>query len=55
MKKELYRSTTNKEIFGVCGGVAEYLDIDATWIRVGFVFIFIVLIFIAHVRGKIFQ
>ena len=25
------------------------------WIRVGFVFIFIVLIFLAHVRGKIFQ
>jgi apolipoprotein N-acyltransferase len=25
------------------------------WIRGGFVFIFIVLIFLAHVRGKIFQ
>ncbi len=25
------------------------------WIRVGFIFIFIVLIFLAHVRGKIFQ
>ena len=30
---KLRRSTTNKVIFGVCGGLAEYFDIDATIIR----------------------
>lgn len=32
-KKKLYRSTTDKKIAGVCGGVAEYFDIDVTIIR----------------------
>ncbi|MCI0707507.1 MAG: PspC domain-containing protein [Ignavibacteriae bacterium] len=32
--KRLYRSRTNKVIAGVCGGVAEYLGIDATLVRV---------------------
>ena len=34
MEKKLYRSTTNKTIAGVCGGLAEYLNIDPTIIRV---------------------
>ena len=33
MEKKLQRSSTNKKISGVCGGVAEYLGIDATWVR----------------------
>jgi len=32
--KRLYRSRTNKVIAGVCGGVAEYLDIDPTLVRI---------------------
>ncbi len=32
--KRLYRSTTNKYIAGVCGGIAEYFDIDATFVRI---------------------
>jgi len=35
--KKLYRSSTNKKIAGVCGGLAEYFGIDATIIRVIFV------------------
>jgi phage shock protein PspC (stress-responsive transcriptional regulator) len=31
--KKLYKSSTNKKIFGVCGGIAEYFDIDPTVIR----------------------
>lgn len=31
--KRLTRSMTNKIIFGVCGGIAEYFDFDATIIR----------------------
>ena len=34
MEKKLYRSTTNKTIADVCGGLAEYLNIDPTIVRV---------------------
>ena len=34
MEKKLYRSTTNKTIAGVCSGLAEYLNIDPTIVRV---------------------
>lgn len=37
--KKLYRSNTDKKICGVCGGVAEYFDIDSTLVRLGVVFI----------------
>ena len=37
MAKKLYRSTTDKMLGGVAGGLAEYFDIDATLIRVLFV------------------
>lgn len=31
--KHLYRSTTNKMIAGVCGGLAEYFKIDPVVVR----------------------
>ena len=31
--KSLYRSSSNKVIAGVCGGMAEALDINATGLR----------------------
>ncbi len=34
MARRLTRSTTDKMIAGVCGGLAEYFDIDATLVRV---------------------
>lgn len=33
MEKKLYRSKTNKQICGVCGGLAEYLNMDPTVAR----------------------
>ena len=33
MEKKLYKSNTDKKICGVCGGLAEYLNIDSTVIR----------------------
>ena len=39
MKKRLHRSRTEKMIAGVCGGLAEYLDVDPTLVRVAWVFI----------------
>ena len=38
MEKKLYRSKTDKKICGVCGGIAEYLNIDPTVIRLIWVF-----------------
>ena len=35
--KKLYRSETDRVIFGVCGGIAEYLEIDSTLVRLGLV------------------
>jgi phage shock protein C len=37
MSTRLERSTTNRVIAGVCGGIAEYLQIDVTLVRVFFV------------------
>jgi phage shock protein C len=42
MAKKLYRSTTDKMIGGVAGGLSEYFDIDSTLIRV----LFIVIVFL---------
>ena len=32
--KHLYRSKTNKKIAGICGGFAEYFDLDPSLIRI---------------------
>ena len=37
MPTRLERSTTNKVIGGVCGGIADYLQVDPTLVRVFFV------------------
>ena len=34
MNKKLYRSSTNRMLAGVCAGIAEYLNMDPTIIRV---------------------
>ncbi|MDY3918944.1 MAG: PspC domain-containing protein [Candidatus Limivivens sp.] len=33
MMKKLYKSNTNKMVSGVCGGIAEYLGIDPSLVR----------------------
>lgn len=35
--KRLYLSEYDKKISGVCGGIAEYFEIDSTLIRLGWV------------------
>ena len=35
--KRLYRSTSNCMLAGVCGGIAEYFNIDPTLVRLGWV------------------
>ena len=36
MAKKLYRSRTDRKIWGVCGGLAKYFDMDPTIVRVIF-------------------
>jgi len=33
---KLYRSTTDRRIAGVCGGLAEYFNQDPLLVRIGF-------------------
>lgn len=42
VQKRLYRSRTDRQIAGVAGGLAEYLDIDPTLVRLGFIFLSLV-------------
>ncbi|MCD9023873.1 PspC domain-containing protein [Cohnella silvisoli] len=32
--RKLYRSSRDRKLFGVCGGLAEYLGVDATLLRI---------------------
>lgn len=36
-QKKLYRSRSNRMLCGVCGGIGEYFNIDATLVRLLFV------------------
>lgn len=33
MAKKFYRSRTNRMIAGICGGMAEHLDVDPSLVR----------------------
>jgi phage shock protein C len=35
--KRLYRSRTDRQLSGICGGLADYLDCDSTLVRVAWV------------------
>ena len=37
MNKRLFKSNRNRMVNGVCGGIAEYFDIDPTLVRLGWV------------------
>jgi len=37
MSKKIYRKQSDKMVAGICSGLAEYLDIDPTLIRLIFV------------------
>ena len=41
MEKKLQRDTNNKVIGGVCSGLANYFDIDASLVRLLFAFMFL--------------
>jgi phage shock protein C len=35
--RKLYRSRTNRKLAGICGGLGQYFNVDATLLRVLFV------------------
>lgn len=37
MKKRLYKIEKGKKLDGVCGGIAEYFDIDSTLVRLAWI------------------
>ena len=37
MNKKFCLSSTDKKLGGVCGGIAEYFDIDPLLVRIGFI------------------
>ena len=41
MQKKFYLSRTDKKIGGVCGGIAEYFNIDSLLVRI----VFVILVF----------
>ena len=36
-KKKLYKSNTDRKLDGVCGGIAEYFDLDSTLVRLAWI------------------
>ncbi len=34
MEKKLYKSVKDRKLAGVCGGIAEYFDIDSSIVRI---------------------
>jgi phage shock protein C len=41
VQKRLMRSSVDSKLAGVCGGIAEYLDVDSTIVRLVWVLVFI--------------
>lgn len=37
MTKRLYRSRTDSMLAGVCGGIAEYFELDPTLVRIAYI------------------
>lgn len=37
MEKKFKLSTTDKKLAGVCGGIADYMNLDATLVRAAFI------------------
>lgn len=51
MQKKLYRIEEGKKVCGVCGGLAEYFNIDPTIVRLGWalVSLFVPVGFVAYI------
>lgn len=45
VRKRLSRSAKEKMIAGVCGGIANYFDLDPTLVRVGYILLSVFTLF----------
>lgn len=39
--KQFYRDLSRKKLFGVCSGISNYFDIDVSFVRLGFLVLFL--------------
>lgn len=51
--KKLYKSSTNKVIAGVIGGIGEYFDIDPTVLRLAYILLAVLTAFVPATIGYI--
>lgn len=51
MKKRLTRSRTDRIVAGVMGGIAEYFDVDAVIIRLGYLLLTVFTGFVPGIVG----
>jgi len=51
--KKLHLSLKDKQLMGVCGGIAEYFDVDSTLIRLGWVVVTVITGIIPGILGYI--
>ncbi|WP_422486208.1 PspC domain-containing protein [Gudongella sp. DL1XJH-153] len=49
MQKKLYLSDTDKKIAGVCGGIAEYFDVDSTLVRLAWILLLLPTAFVGGI------
>lgn len=47
--KKLYLSKTDRKLLGVCGGMAEYLNVDSTAVRLIWIILAVVTAFLPFV------
>ena len=53
VQKRLYRSATDRKIFGICGGVAGYFEMDPTIVRLALVLLGFIAAFIPVALGYV--
>ena len=41
-KRKFYRDKFNGKFLGVCAGLADYFEVEAIWVRLGFIALFFV-------------
>lgn len=49
--RKLYRSKNDVIFCGICGGIAEYFDVDSTFVRIGVVILTLITGFIPVTLG----
>lgn len=51
--KRLYKSETDQQLSGVCGGLAEYFSLDPTLVRMGYVLLTVFTGFVPGIIGYV--